>query len=57
MDTIFFTASEIKYEQLTYCFYCGRSNHNEDKCTKKKEDNKFNKWENSKKKTQRSNSY
>lgn len=49
MDKIF-KVSEIKYDKLKYCNYCGSSNHNDDKCSTKKEDNKINKWENSKKK-------
>lgn len=46
----FFKSSEIKYEKLKYCSYCGGSDHNEDKCDIKKEDSKVKKWENSKNK-------
>lgn len=46
----FFKSSEIKYEKLKYCNYCGSNDHNEDKCKRKKDENKAAKWESSKKK-------
>lgn len=49
MDKIF-KSSEVKYEKLKYCNYCGSNDHNEDKCKKKDADDKIDKWESSKKK-------
>lgn len=49
MDKIF-KNSEIKYEKLKYCNFCGSNDHNEDKCKKKENENKVNNWQFSRKK-------